>query len=127
QNAMNRIELTLPERSYQDVVVTMIGALDDKIAVNERIAATSVQLADAHFIAAVAGGCNESETFGSIASVHGGGTPRTSESSYWDGDIPWATPSDVTALSSPYLFSTGRRITDDGLANCASQLYPAGS
>ena len=124
---LGALPLNVPSRDTQASIADLLGALDDKIAVNERIAATSVQLADAHFIAAVAGGCNESETFGSIASVHGGGTPRTSESSYWDGDIPWATPSDVTALSSPYLFSTGRRITDDGLANCASQLYPAGS
>ena len=119
--------ITLPPRGTQLAIAAVLGALDDKIAVNERISTTLLSLADSFFERAVAGLVAGSESFGSVAEVHGGGTPRTSETSYWNGDIAWATPSDVTALSSPYLFATSRTITQAGLDNCASQLYPAGS
>lgn len=116
-----------PPRWEQDAIAAVLGALDDKIAVNERIAATSLVLADAYFAEVSDGLSFGAETFGSVAQVYGGGTPRTSEPRFWDGEIAWTTPSDVTALKAPYLFDTSRKITDEGLRECASQLYPAGS
>lgn len=66
-------------------------------------------------------------TFGEIAAVGGGGTPSTTVPEYWDGAVSWATPTDITALRGPYLSATARTITNKGLANCASALYPVGS
>ena len=66
-------------------------------------------------------------TFEQVCEVGGGGTPKTGESSFWGGGVPWATPTDVTALSGPYLGSTARTITLEGLDACSSPLYPAGS
>lgn len=79
QNAMNRIELTLPERSYQDVVVTMIGALDDKIAVNERIAEATRSLGMAQFRAAVDMSSTEHDVVSVSAVLVRGVTPRYSD------------------------------------------------
>lgn len=117
----------LPSLMQQRMIGELLGALDDEIAVNEWIARTSLDLADAHFELVTRDLAYSSETFGSVAEVFGGGTPRTSEPAYWDGPISWATPSDVTGLSVPYLFTTARKITEKGLAECASQLYPPGS
>ncbi len=119
--------ISIPSLREQRAIAAVLGALDDKIAVNERIARTSLDLADAHFELVARNLAYSSETFGSVAEVFGGGTPRTSEPAYWDGSIAWATPSDVTGLSAPYLFTTARKITEKGLAECASQLYPPGS
>jgi type I restriction enzyme, S subunit len=116
-----------PPLSVQKNTMEVLGVLDDKIAANERIAATALTLADTLFEEIVNGLPFGPESFGTVASVYGGGTPSTSEPSYWDGGIAWATPTDVTALSAPYLFRTNRTITDAGLSNCASQLYPSGS
>ncbi|WP_430502577.1 restriction endonuclease subunit S [Micromonospora trifolii] len=127
QASLNSIRVSLPQRHEQDAIVAVLRALDDKIAVNDRIAECSLALADAHFSRAVEGVPTGPETFGSLAQVGGGGTPSTKVPEYWDGNIAWATPSDVTALGAPYLFGTSRRITDAGLDNCASVLYPAGS
>jgi type I restriction enzyme S subunit len=66
-------------------------------------------------------------TFGEVCDVFGGATPKTSEPSYWNGDLHWATPSDITALRSPYLFATSRQITQAGLDACSSDLHPPGS
>lgn len=59
--------------------------------------------------------------FTEIVQVLGGGTPKTGESSYWNGSIPFFTPKDV---GSPYTLSTEKTITEEGLANCNSRLYP---
>ncbi|WP_196234999.1 restriction endonuclease subunit S [Salinispora arenicola] len=122
-----RLRVSLPRIEAQETIGELLGALDDKIAVNDRIAECSLTLADAHFNLAVEGVPIGPETFDSIAQVGGGGTPSTKVPEYWDGNITWTTPSDVTALGAPYLFDTSRRITSAGLENCASPLYPAGS
>lgn len=59
--------------------------------------------------------------FTEIIQILGGGTPKTGESSYWNGAVPFFTPKDVGA---PYTLSTEKTITDQGLAHCNSRLYP---
>jgi type I restriction enzyme S subunit len=54
--------------------------------------------------------------------VLSGGTPKTSVADYWDGDIPFYTPKD--AAETCYVFETERSITELGLKNCNSRLYP---
>lgn len=56
-----------------------------------------------------------------------GGTPRTSVTDYWDGDIWWATPKDLSDLDGIYLDKTPRTITRSGLDNCAAEILPVGS
>lgn len=121
------LRVPLPPLSTQRAVAAVLGALDNKIAANDSIAACALKLAEAHFSLAVRGVTPGLETFGSIAEVGGGGTPNTKVPEYWNGDIAWTTPSDVTALRAPYLFATDRKITDVGLSDCATKLYPAGS
>jgi len=57
--------------------------------------------------------------------IVGGSTPSSAESSFWDGDVVWATPADVSKNSR--LRDSLRRITRDGLRLCSSELVPAGS
>lgn len=66
-------------------------------------------------------------TIGDEVRVVGGTTPRTSEPKFWDGDIAWATPKDLSALRAPVLWETERRITPAGLAQIGSGLLPAGT
>ena len=51
----------------------------------------------------------------------GGGTPKTDNPEFWNGTIPFFTPKDVGV---PYTFETEKYITESGLANCNSRLYP---
>lgn len=58
----------------------------------------------------------------------GGTTPSTKRSDYWDGGKHfWATPKDLSRLSSPVLLGTDRTITDAGLARISSGLLPVGT
>lgn len=121
------LHVCIPDRSEQDGIVEVVGALDDKIAANAKLASTAVELAEMKFAAAVRDVDFSEKTFADLTCVRGGGTPRTGVDDYWGGDVDWATPTDVTALPGPYLESTARRITYSGLDACASALYPAGS
>lgn len=64
---------------------------------------------------------------GECCQVVGGGTPRTSEPSYWEGSIPWATPKDLSELSSRYIAHTARNISHAGLKHSGARMLPAGS
>lgn len=58
----------------------------------------------------------------SAMNVLSGGTPTTAVSEYWDGEIPFYTPKDATSTSC--VLATERRITELGLRNCNSRLFP---
>ncbi|MCC6025830.1 MAG: restriction endonuclease subunit S [Caldimicrobium sp.] len=55
-----------------------------------------------------------------------GGTPNTSVSEYWNGEIPWITPNDLSQLRTPYIENTQRKISILGL-KVGSTLLPENS
>lgn len=61
------------------------------------------------------------ENFGIILN---GGTPHTSIKEYWNGDIPWCTPTDITKTSGIYINKTARSITNQGLSHSGAILLP---
>jgi type I restriction enzyme, S subunit len=66
-------------------------------------------------------------TLGEIAEIVSGATPKTGVKEYWDGDIPWATPKDLSALDSAVIETTPRMLTQAGLKSCGSTLLPVNS
>ena len=64
---------------------------------------------------------NTKVNFTDLIQILGGGTPKTGESMYWNGNIPFFTPKDV---GTPYTLVTEKTITEDGLSHCNSRLYP---
>jgi len=57
-----------------------------------------------------------------VMEVLSGGTPKTKVPDYWDGDIPFFTPKDATDHA--YVGNTEKTLTEAGLKNCNSKLYP---
>ena len=65
---------------------------------------------------------------GLITHVESGGTPGTSDSENWDGDILWLTPKEITNMvDGIYVSRTERTITKRGLDNSAAKLLPVGT
>ena len=56
-----------------------------------------------------------------IAEIQSGGTPDSTNPSYWDGGIYWATLADT---KEKYLNSTQRTISEAGLKNSSAKLLP---
>lgn len=121
------LQICIPLRREQDAIAEVLGALDDKIAASIHVIRTSSDLLKATFLRTAAELEFGPLSIQDVATVGGGGTPSTKEQSYWNGGVPWATPTDVTALDAPYLWSTSRTISESGLAACSSPFYPRGS
>ena len=66
-------------------------------------------------------------TLGDVCDAAGGATPTTARADFWDGDITWLTPTDVTRNKCLFLADSARKITSAGLESCSSQLMPAGT
>lgn len=66
-------------------------------------------------------------TIEEVAEIVSGATPRTDDASYWDGEVNWVTPKELSALESIYVSETERRITQRGLESCAASVLPPGS
>lgn len=64
---------------------------------------------------------------GEVAEIVGGGTPKSGVEEYWNGDVPWATPKDLSQLDGHYITKTPRNITANGLANSSAALLPTNS
>lgn len=62
---------------------------------------------------------------GVIVQVDSGGTPSTKEEDYWDGEIPWLTPKEITKYESIFISDTERKITPEGLRHSAAKILPA--
>jgi len=122
---LSNVPLEIHELTEQRAIADVLGALDDKIAANDRLASLSDDLAAVHFRRALRDTPMQPMTYADVADIAGGGTPRTSELSYWDGEVRWATPTDITALDAPYLDTTAKTISEDGLKACSSVLHPA--
>ena len=64
---------------------------------------------------------------GDIAEVIGGGTPSTTIAEYWDGDIVWLTPTEITSQEGKVVSDSIRKITDLGVKNSGAQMLPRDS
>lgn len=64
---------------------------------------------------------------GDLAQVVSGATPSRDAPQFWDGTIPWITPTDITATEGKYISGSKEKITKLGLLSCSASLLPAGA
>ena len=62
-----------------------------------------------------------------VAEIISGATPKSGVADYWNGDILWVTPADLSKLDGPFISDTPRKLTRAGLASCAATVLPVGS
>ena len=53
-----------------------------------------------------------------------GGTPKTSEPTYWNGDIPWYSVRDAPSETDVWVMHTDKHVTKRGITNSAAQVFP---
>lgn len=61
-----------------------------------------------------------------VSDIYGGGTPDRTNIKYWDGNISWATPTDITSLKTNHINTTKERISEEGLKNSSATLIQEG-
>ena len=62
-----------------------------------------------------------------LFNIVNGSTPKSGVAEYWDGDIIWITPSDLSKISNFEISDSGRYITEKGFNSCGTSLVPAES
>ena len=128
---LRAMEVPLPTMAEQSDIASVLGALDEKIDADRQVVSI---LSD--FLAATWYGRFESAhddagwptmPIGTVARVVGGSTPSTKNAEFWGGTVAWATPKDLSRLSSAPLLDTDRCITERGLQEISSGLLPVGA
>jgi type I restriction enzyme S subunit len=157
------LPVAFPPLCEQRVIAHILGTLDDKIGLNQRMNETLEAMARALFkswfvdfdlVRAKAEGRQPAgdratadlfpaefaesalgkipdrwrvAPIGEVVKVVGGSTPRTDEPTFWNGQICFVTPKDLSELVSRVLLDTERRITERGLSQIGSGLLPRGT
>ncbi|MHB8091907.1 MAG: restriction endonuclease subunit S [Syntrophales bacterium] len=143
---LSQLSIGVPPLPAQRRIAGILSALDEKIELNRQTNATLEAIAQAIFkewfvdfnFPGATGEMVESElgmiprgwrmgTLGEIVEVKGGTTPSTKEEKFWNGEYHWATPKDLSNLSSPILLTTERKITAEGVKQIGSGILPAGT
>ena len=62
-----------------------------------------------------------------LGKIISGGTPSTANENFWDGELIWITPKDLSKNKSKYIFNGERNITQDGLEHSSAKLLPVNS
>ena len=119
-STFQQIEVVLPELSIQKCVVEIISTIQKKIVNNQELNDNLQQQAAALF-SSLYDRTNTEVRFTDLIQILGGGTPKTGENTYWNGNIAFFTPKDV---GTPYTLITEKTITEEGLSHCNSRLYP---
>ena len=133
-------EITLPLLKEQKCIADILWALDDKIELNRRINANLEEQAqalfkswfvdsdpfrDSPFVDSELGKIPKGWKVNSIEDlasyIASGGTPRSLDSSYYDGDIRWFTTKE---LKDEFLFDSEKHISQTALKNSAAKLFP---
>ena len=64
---------------------------------------------------------------GDCCEIVSGSTPSTNVESFWNGNICWVTPKDLSHLNGAYISDTPRKLTQSGLDSCGAAILPSNS
>lgn len=124
-----RYELDLPPLDEQKRIADLLWAIERHRDV-ARSQTVALQTVRNEYLAQRMGARHETwmhRSLGEFVEVIGGGTPKTTVAEYWDGDIPWLTPGDLTSRDGQRVFDTERHISQSGLEHSAAKLLPEGT
>ena len=118
-----KMKLPVPPIEKQQKIVNAYKIVTDRIALKQRINDNLINTTDTIFFKVfLENKPTATISFTDIVQLMGGGTPKTDEDSFWNGNILFFTPKDISR--SPFCISTEKHLTNEGLNNCSSRLYP---
>ena len=122
-NELCMVELPVPDIEKQRKIVKDYKTITDRIDLKQKINDNLINTTDTIFFKVfLENKPTATISFTDIVQLMGGGTPKTDEDSFWNGNILFFTPKDISR--SPFCISTEKHLTNEGLNNCSSRLYP---
>lgn len=133
KSALLDMKLPIPPIDQQRKLVAEYNAIQQRIKLNEQLIVKLEETAQAIYRKMFVDGIDKNNLpdgwrinrFTNILKLSGGGTPDTSNLTYWNGNIPFFSPADIS--NGYYTFTTEKHISKEGLNNCSSRLYPQDS
>ena len=120
---MCAVPFEIPPMDFQQLVVNTYKVLNERIEIKRKINDNLINTTDTIFFKVfLENKPTATISFTDIVQLMGGGTPKTDEDSFWNGNILFFTPKDISR--SPFCISTEKHLTNEGLNNCSSRLYP---
>ncbi|RVT31414.1 restriction endonuclease subunit S [Acinetobacter indicus] len=127
RNDVHQEEICFPSLPEQKALASVLSSLDDKIDLlhrqNKTLEAMAETLFRQWFIEEAKEDWKETKVL-DVFSLVGGGTPKTSEASYWDGDIPWLSGGDIANAHQGFIVKAEKAITELGLEKSSTKLLP---
>lgn len=136
---IENFEILAPDLPTQRQIAQILSSLDDKIELNLQMNQTLEAIAQAIFkewfvnfnfpgfdgvlVDGLPKGWRKGNVL-EIATLLSGGTPKTSEPEYWDGDINWISAKDITSSNNQFIIETEKKITELGIKKSAAKLLP---
>ena len=118
-------EMPIPEvdLAEQRRIAEVLGALDELIDVDRRLARQCSDLAEATWTKMVSGS-QEGRRVDAFANVVLGGTPSRKEPSFWGGDVPWINSGEANEFR---VLQPSEYISAIGLKQSSAKLMPIGT
>lgn len=122
---MREYSFLLPPLPEQKAIAAVLSSLDDKIDLlhrqNKTLEALAETLFRQWFVEEAGDGWEEISLYDAIILV-GGGTPKTSISEYWDGNINWLSGKDIAANHKGFIIDSEKYITEIGVKNSSTKI-----
>jgi type I restriction enzyme S subunit len=127
--SIHSLSVNLPPISEQGRMVDLVSSVDSYIEALQRHLESAKKSRNAvlHELLNAGGDGWTETTLGDIAEVVGGGTPSTAVSEYWDGNIIWLTPTEITSQDGKVVNDSIRKISALGLKGSGAQMLPKGT
>ena len=128
---VSAIEINVPDMKTQIEAVEVLEKISGLIRIRRQELQQLDELIKARFVE-MFGNPDLERTqkgwrqIGSIGTVVGGATPKTSVDEYWDGEYRWITPAELDNASG-YIYDSTRKLTEEGVKSCSLTEMPIGT
>jgi len=114
------LTIPIPSLAVQEVIVKTLQSIEDKIDCNESINDNLYEMVNAYYTSLFKDVECEMTTIGNYAErIYSGGTPTTSNATYWDGAFGWFSSGETR---NRFVISTEKTITQAGIDNSSTKL-----